>query len=171
MALLLAGLFFLIFSVVAAILSESDSRPLSYIIYLGVILLIIGWIYFMVLIYRIWRFSIYQSRLLNLPPSIESAGKAVGYLFIPFYNFYWIFIAYGKLPKDLNKIAGQKSINYGMNNGLGIAIAVLTLAGIIPLVGYFFDFLNAFILAPILISQALKQCREISAPDISDTAG
>lgn len=41
-----------------------------------------------VLLYQIWRFVIHESRCNHLEPSIETPGKAVGYLFIPFYNLY-----------------------------------------------------------------------------------
>jgi hypothetical protein len=46
-------------------------------------------------------------------------GKAVGFLFIPFFNFYWAFVSYMGLAEDLNKAKGGK--NY---RGLGIAIAI-----------------------------------------------
>ena len=47
-------------------------------------------------------------------------GKAVGFLFIPFFNFYWAFVSYMGLAEDLNKAKGGK--NY---RGLGIALAIL----------------------------------------------
>jgi len=46
-------------------------------------------------------------------------GKAIGFLFIPFFNFYWAFVSYMGLAEDLNKAKGGK--NY---RGLGIAIAI-----------------------------------------------
>ncbi|MCX5636323.1 MAG: hypothetical protein NTX52_01340 [Planctomycetota bacterium] len=46
-------------------------------------------------------------------------GKAVGFLFIPFFNFYWAFVSYMGLAEDLNKAKGGK--NY---RGLGIALAI-----------------------------------------------
>ena len=47
-------------------------------------------------------------------------GKAVGFLFIPVFNFYWAFVSYMGLAEDLNKAKGGK--NY---RGLGIALAIL----------------------------------------------
>jgi len=47
-------------------------------------------------------------------------GKAIGFLFIPFFNFYWAFVSYMGLAEDLNKAKGGK--NY---RALGIAIAIL----------------------------------------------
>lgn len=47
-------------------------------------------------------------------------GKAVGFLFIPFFNFYWAFVSCMGLAEDLNKAKGGK--NY---RNLGIVIAIL----------------------------------------------
>jgi len=47
-------------------------------------------------------------------------GKAVGFLFIPFFNFYWAFVSYMGLAEDLNCAKGGK--NY---RNLGIVIAIL----------------------------------------------
>jgi len=38
-------------------------------------------------------------------------GKAVGFLFIPLFNFYWVFIAIYGLAKALNAETDQKSVN------------------------------------------------------------
>jgi len=46
-------------------------------------------------------------------------GKAVGFLFVPFFNFYWAFVSYQGLAEDLNCAKGGK--NY---RSLGIAIAI-----------------------------------------------
>jgi len=51
-------------------------------------------------------------------------GKAVGFLFIPFFSFYWAFVSYQGLAEDLNKAKGGK--NY---RRMGIAIAVLFICG------------------------------------------
>jgi len=47
-------------------------------------------------------------------------GKAIGFLFIPFFNFYWAFVSYMGLAEDLNCAKGGK--NY---RSLGITIAIL----------------------------------------------
>jgi len=49
-----------------------------------------------VLVYKLWK---------TIQDGYEStsAGKAVGFLFIPFFNYYWFFRAYWGLAKDLNK--------------------------------------------------------------------
>jgi hypothetical protein len=49
-----------------------------------------------ILVYKFWK---------NIQDGFASTtpGKAVGYLFIPFYNFYWFFRAYWGLAKDSNR--------------------------------------------------------------------
>jgi len=34
-------------------------------------------------------------------------GKAVGFMFIPFFNLYWVFVAINGLPKDWNRIVAS----------------------------------------------------------------
>ncbi|MEA5079777.1 MAG: DUF4339 domain-containing protein [Anaerolineaceae bacterium] len=49
-----------------------------------------------VILYKFWR--VVQDGYAS-----TSAGKAVGFMFIPFFNFYWMFRAYWGLSKDLNQ--------------------------------------------------------------------
>jgi len=78
---------------------------------LGMIAGLIALIYFYVLLYQVWRYIIEESRRHDLRPSIDSPGKAVGFCFIPIYNIYWIFMAYGKLPNDFNALSRIKNNN------------------------------------------------------------
>jgi hypothetical protein len=47
-------------------------------------------------------------------------GKAVGFLFIPFYNFYWVFVSYRGLAIDLGRATGKPDAG-----GLGTTMAIL----------------------------------------------
>jgi hypothetical protein len=49
-----------------------------------------------VILYKFWR--VVQDGYAS-----TSAGKAVGFMFIPLFNFYWMFKAYWGLSKDLNQ--------------------------------------------------------------------
>lgn len=66
-------------------------------------LMIISMVYQCMLLYNLWKI---------IPPSIArtTPGKAVGFLFIPFFNWYWIFIAYYMLVKQLNTVSTQKGL-------------------------------------------------------------
>lgn len=46
-------------------------------------------------------------RVLQVDGSEISPGRAVGFLFIPFFNFYWLFKVYFNLAKGLNKFIDQ----------------------------------------------------------------
>lgn len=55
-------------------------------------------------------------------------GKAVGFCFIPFFNFYWFFVAYAGLATDTNNYlqsAGNKTVR--MSYGLAIADCILSI--------------------------------------------
>jgi hypothetical protein len=130
-------------------------------IVIGFLVLIVAVIASYVLLYQIWRYVITESEHHRLIPSIETPGKAVGYCFIPFYNLYWIFQAFGKFPKDFNALASAKSSNQMMSEGLGTAIPVLTILSIIPVVGYFAAGIAIFILEPMFFRQATRLCKEM----------
>ena len=142
------------------VISAENDETGGVIIGLGVIAVIIAMIYFFVLLYQVWRFVINESQSNNLVPSIETPGKAVGYCFIPFYNFYWVFQVFGKFPKDFNVLSAKKGSNKVMSEGLGSAIPILVIISIIPFIGYVTAFINFLILYPIFISQAVRLCKE-----------
>ena len=162
-ALLFIGLliFLIGLSLILIIERTSEDAAITMII-IGIIVFIIAEIYFLVFLYRAWRFTINQSYRHNLIPSIETPGKAVGYLFIPIYSLYWIFQAFGKLPKDLNAIARAQGKPHTMSEGLGTTLAVLTLIGVIPIVGYVTAFISGFIIAPIFMRQSINICKSLS---------
>lgn len=62
--------------------------------------MVVSSIFFLINIYRAW------SCLAAGVPS-TSPGKAIGFLFIPFFNLYWIFVAIAGLPKDWNRIVSS----------------------------------------------------------------
>ncbi len=73
----------------------------------GGILLFIGWAIWMVS----WIFfyiNIYRGWLCLQPGGVQiTPGKAVGFMFIPFFQLYWIFVAINGLPKDWNRIVAS----------------------------------------------------------------
>ena len=152
---LLLGTMLLVIGIVLQ--SDYSTRDLGLILMLPAILVMLfAYIYLLVILYRLWRFTIEQSNQHGLVPAIETPGKAVGFLFIPFFNYYWVFLAYGKLAKDLNAIAKQKGISPAASEGLAIAIPILIVLGIIPFIGYLTSFVAGFILAPIYFSGLIR---------------
>lgn len=71
------------------------------------IIFLLGWaamlvsaILFYIYIYRAWY-------CLQKGGAQTSPGKAVGFMFIPLFNIYWVFIAINGLPKDWNRIVAS----------------------------------------------------------------
>jgi hypothetical protein len=88
-------------------------------------------IYGAIILHRSWR-TLQGSTARTTP------GKAVGFLFIPFFGLYWVFQAYYGWAKDYN----QHLCNQGLDRpdrraseGLFLATCILMVCGIIPLLG------------------------------------
>jgi hypothetical protein len=65
-----------------------------------------------------------------------SPGKAVGFLFIPCFNLYWVFRAYVSLVSDITRVSGSRG-----PEGLAISLAILHILSVlafIPWVGSMF---------------------------------
>lgn len=75
------------------------------------------------------------------------AGRAIGFLFIPFFNLYWTFVFWRTLSKKINLQFSLRSQEKPVSVGLATASCIL---GIIPYVGQIINFL---ILKPILFYQ------------------
>ena len=70
-----------------------------------------------------------------------SPGKAQGLLWVPFYNFYWVFPAFVSLATQTNAKADKEDIPQGrITRGFGLVIAILfsvtTLTSLIPAVAW-----------------------------------
>lgn len=70
----------------------------------------------MIVHYRCWK-TVPKETARTTP------GKAVGFLFIPYFNFYWYFVSYAGLAEDFVK-SGATCINH---RGLGIAVGILSI--------------------------------------------
>ena len=152
-----------VFLVGALLASERSSEEAGLaMIVLGSIVFVVANIYFFVLLYRVWKYAINESMRHNLIPSIATPGRAVGFLFIPIYGWYWVFKAFGNLPVDLNAISIAKDSPQTMSEGLGVALAILAVLGVIPIVGYVTAVVS-LIISPIFISQAVRVCKSWSS--------
>ena len=96
-------------------------------------------------------------------------GKAVGFLFIPFFNIYWFFKVFLSLTDRLNTLAVEGTGDSGppINRGLCIAMLVLHLCGItIPVAGIFAGFaaLICGIIWWVSVQQTANRLTEASLP-------
>lgn len=90
---------------------------------------IVGTVFHMILVYRMW--SAIQGGVARTTP-----GKAVGFLFIPFFNLYWMFQAYWGWAVDYNRTASAVGFHGPpASEGLGLAYGILTLCSMVPYLG------------------------------------
>ena len=88
---------------------------------IGCALLIILTVFFQyTLLYQCWNL---------IPRNIASTtpAKAVGFLLIPIFNFYWMFIAYNRLGKDMNKTFQCCGVQFQIKERLGWDYCISTL--------------------------------------------
>lgn len=103
------------------------------VIVVGIFGLIAAVVITYILLYRYWE-TIQDGYARTTP------GKAVGFLFIPFFSWYWIFEAYHGLSKDMNAYMNRNGIAAErQEEGLSLALCILIVCSIIPYV----DFLTA----------------------------
>ncbi len=93
---------------------------LTYII-MSILLILYSVVVNMVFLYKIWEAI--QDGNVQISP-----GKAVGFMFIPFFNLYWIFPAYWGFAKELNKYIKRKGLKLTpISEGLFLAYAIFSL--------------------------------------------
>jgi len=51
-------------------------------------------------------------------------GKAVGLFFIPFFNFYWVFVSCLGLSTDMNSTLRQRGIQFRVSEGLALVLCI-----------------------------------------------
>lgn len=104
-----------------AVMAQGEEDAGLAILFLGYIPLIYGAIIGYVLIYKIWA-------AIQGPTARTTPGKAVGFMFIPFFNFYWIFQAIWGWTKDYNALIAQRGISGPRApEGLGLATCIIAL--------------------------------------------
>lgn len=94
---------------------------------------IVTTVFWCILLYRHW--SLLQGHGARTTP-----GKAVGFGFIPFFGFYWWFVAYAGLATDNNRYLSEIGIkSVRMSFGLAVTDCILSILlctiGLFPMVG------------------------------------
>ncbi len=94
---------------------------------LGVIALISGAACYFVLLYRAWA-------LIRDDRSGPRPGRAVGLLFVPFFNLYWVFVGIWGLARRLNRFAHRYDLETPTaSQPLGFAISVYSVLTYLPI--------------------------------------
>jgi len=84
-----------------------------------------------------------------------SAGKAIGFLFIPFFNLYWVFFTYTRLCTRINEQRAMAGLPPKAPGGLAIAMCILM---IIPYIGL----ISWAILVPIFLGIVQSSVNELA---------
>lgn len=92
---------------------------------LGMAAFIAAMVFMLVAWYKAWK-SIQDGFARTTP------GKAVGFLFIPFYNFYWVFVSYWGLAQDYNKYTERHNLNLPkLPEGLFLTQSIVTVSSVV----------------------------------------
>ena len=102
---------------------------------------------------------IYLNLLHGKMPQIRhddpSAGKAIGFLFIPFFNIYWVFFTYCRLCDRINEQRRSNGLPDSVPKGLAITMCILML---IP----YISMLSWLILTPIFAGIVQSNVNELA---------
>jgi hypothetical protein len=104
----LAAVMYLIISAFMAILwLEVEGEALLLAITVGSILVLVLFLYYLIilllLVHRMWR-------ALPAATARTTPGKAVGFLFIPLFNLYWIFQVFWGFARDYNRTVAARGL-------------------------------------------------------------
>lgn len=122
--------------------------PLAF-VFVGFGVLVAGMVFQYMLLHGLWR-VVQDGRARTTP------GKAVGFLFIPLFNLYWIFIAQYGLAQELNRIIdGERAPAPKANEGLALTFCILICCAAIPVIN-----LAVAVAAPIVAVIHMKQLKD-----------
>jgi hypothetical protein len=122
--------------------------------------LIAAMVLFYVLLYKAWN-QIQDGH------ARTNAGQAVGFLFIPFFNFYWLFVAIYGLALDLHNYVVRRGLlrrvgPYPVSPGLALACCIVMLCNVVPVLG-FFSILPCLVMLAVLLGQIRSVSAEIAS--------
>ena len=95
--------------------------------------LIISAVYDFILLYRSWQIAKYYAAQRNIIffPNVTPA-KAVAFMFIPFFNIYWIYVAHVDLEEGLDMLIGKKGSGIAFKFVIAYWLSLIPYVGIIP---------------------------------------
>ena len=98
-------------------------------IFIGLFALLAAFVLGLIFIYKSWN-QIQDGYQKTTP------GKAVGFMFIPFFNLYWPFVCLWGLSQDLNAYTKRHNIPaQPVSESLALTFCILTICSILPLLG------------------------------------
>jgi len=136
---------------------EAPGLGVQLIVILGILgfvqFLFVQMIYTFVVLWKMWR-SIQDGHARTTP------GKAIGLLFIPFFNIYWIFQVWGGFPTDYNSYVQRHRLPVShLPAGVFKAYPAIILLTAIPFLGILAALVNMFLFVAIIS----KTCDAVNA--------
>ena len=107
-----------------------------------------------ILLYRCWN-SVQDL------PARTTPGKAVGFMFIPFFNLYWMFVSLYGLAQDMETYCQQRGIQCHASTGIALTFCIISIVSIVPFVGMVA--LVNYVLGPSMLWQFAKTASRIAA--------
>ncbi len=122
---------------VLSIFLFEDEEIKGMLFFFGILFSLIAQIFYLILLYQVWRFFIIEYLINDWIPTINTPSKVIWFLFIPFYNLYWTFIVFERLVRDINWLIQEKKLN--------IPLLSRNLGAIIPSILVGAPFLSVFL--------------------------
>ena len=145
---------------IGGILVAAEEMAGAAIIFPGLAAVLYGAVVWFVLVYRMWR-AIQDGHARTTP------GKAVGFLFIPFFNFYWQFEAFWGFAKDCNQYIDRHNASATkLPEGLFLASCILTFVGFVPYLGGLAGIADVVIMI-ILVSKICDTVNQLPQPSLA----
>jgi hypothetical protein len=131
---------------IVLMVATEEPFPGVLLILLGFLAVIYSSVIMAIMVYKMWK-AIQDGHARTTP------GKAVGFLFIPFFNLYWIFQAFWGFSVDYNAYIERHSISVNkLPVNLFLTYAILSVASAVPYIGIL-PGIAAFIILIILVVQ------------------
>ncbi len=109
---------------------------------------ILGTVMYFILLYKSWK-AIQDGKARTTP------GQAVGFLFIPLFNFYWVFRAWYGFAQDYNGYTERHGVTTTkLNTTLFLTYCILIACGVIPFAG-FLTLIAAIVLSIIVANKTI----------------
>lgn len=130
-------------------LSREGEGTFLLMLFAGIAAAIYAGIYFLISLYRCWS-------ILKGPTARTTPGKAVGFLFIPFFNLYWMFVVVGGLAKDANAFLESKNAGKTIKINVELSTAAC-ITYIISFIPHYYVAIPAGIVSLVLLNILIYQ--------------
>ena len=128
---------------------------------LAVLVVIFPVTMYSIMIYKMWK-SIQ-------PYGQTTPGKAIGFMFIPFYNFYWVFVALKGWFDDYNKLVEEKNLDVPkLPVGIALTVCILTVISMVPYIGMIAS-LPGFVMVCIMIVYVCNGVNALAECDLNQS--